>query len=176
MRQPFSLLVFLVIGTVVQIVHFYPHLPDVPVSHWGPGGEPDGWLKRVELVWAIVLSELGTTGCFVAIALLFPRLPKRWINLPNKDYWFAPEQRAGSVRYVQGQMLWAAAIIQISMILLWQSTINANVSPGLRLPVDFWWTLAITTVIFIVWVIRFLRYFSSVPGDADFKYGQTGLN
>ena len=163
MRLPFILLVALVAATVGQVVHFYPHLPDLVVSHWGPGGQPDGWLKRTVFFWAMIISELGTTGFFVATAFWLPYIPERWWSLPHKDYWLAPERRSGTVRYVQIHMLWGAVIIQAAMVLLWQSTINANVKPELHWAANFWWTLIITVVIFVVWMVRLVRHLSSVP-------------
>jgi hypothetical protein len=104
-------------------------------------------------------SELGVIGVFLTFAILMSRLPSRCWTLPHKDYWHAPERRTETVRYVRTQMLWAAVILQAAMISLWQSTINANLKPELRLPADFWWTLVISTVVFAVWVIRFVRHF-----------------
>lgn len=167
MLLPFILLGAVVAAAVCQVVHFYPHLPDVAVSHWGPGGQPDGWLNKVTFFWAMIISELGTTGVFVAIAFAFPYIPKRWWNLPHKDYWLAHERRSSTVRYVQIHTLWGAVIIQIAMVLLWQSTINANVKPELHWPANFWWTLIITAVIFVVWMVRFIRHLSSVPSTGE---------
>ncbi|MFC1858121.1 DUF1648 domain-containing protein [Thermodesulfobacteriota bacterium] len=163
MLLPFILLGALVAATVGQVVHFYPHLPALVVSHWGPGGQPDGWLNKTAFFGAMVISELGTTGCFVAVAVAFPYIPKRWTNLPHKDYWLAPERRSGTVQYVRIQMLWAAVVIEAAMVLLWQSTINANVKPELHWPADFWWTLIIMTVIFVMWMFRFIGHLNSVP-------------
>ena len=41
MLLPLILLGVIVAATVGQVVHFYPYLPDVVVSHWGPGGQLD---------------------------------------------------------------------------------------------------------------------------------------
>jgi uncharacterized membrane protein len=163
MLLPFILLAALVAASVCQVVHFSPHLPDVVVSHWGPGGQPDGWLRKTPFFWAMIISELGTTGFIVAIALALPRIVERWWSLPHKDYWLAPERRSSTVRYVRTQMLWAAVIIEAAMVLLWQSTINANVKADLHWPADFWWTLFITAVILVVWLVRFIGHLSSVP-------------
>jgi hypothetical protein len=163
MLLPLIILGTLVAATVAQVVHFYPHLPDVVVSHWGPGGQPDGWMQKAAFFWAMFISELGTTGFFVAIALALPSIPNRWWNLPHKDYWLDPERRSNTVEYVRIQTLWAAVIIGAAMVLIWQSTINANVRPQLHWPADFWWTLIIMSVIFVVWTVRFLRHLSSVP-------------
>jgi len=164
MKLPLILLGGLVTVAVSQFVCFYPHLPDLVVSHWGPGGKPDGWLNKVAFFWAMAISELGTTSFFVAIMLVLPNeIAKRWWNLPHKEYWLAPERRSSTVRYVQVHTLWIAVIIETAMVLLWQSTINANVKPELRWPADFWWTLIVMTLILVVWIVRYFRHFSSVP-------------
>ncbi|MBC8391882.1 MAG: DUF1648 domain-containing protein [Deltaproteobacteria bacterium] len=164
MLLPLIILGTLAAVTVIQVGHFYPHLPDLVVSHWGPGGTPDGWLNKVAFFWAMAISELGTTGFFVTITLALPNeITKRWWNLPHKEYWLALERRSSTVRYVQIHTLWIAVIIETAMVLLWQSTINANVKPELRWPADFWWTLIVMTVIIVVWMVRYFRHFSSDP-------------
>ena len=164
MRLPVIILVALVAAAVSQIVYFYPHLPDLVISHRGSHG-PDGWLKKALFFWALAISELGTSGCFVAIAIAFPHLSKRWWNLPHKDYWHAPERRSNTARYVRTQLLWAAVIMQTAMVLLWQSTINANVRPELHWPANFWWTLIAVWVAFGLGYIRFYRHLNSVPSQ-----------
>jgi uncharacterized membrane protein len=163
MILPTILLVVLVIATVFQITHFYPFLPDLVVSHCGPGGQPDGWLGKTTFFWAMAISELIVTGCFVAIALVLPNLSKRWINIPNKNFWLEPERQHNTIRYIQVHILWFAVIIEAAMVLLWQSTINANVKPELHWPANFWWTLTITIIIFALWMTRFNHHFKSIP-------------
>jgi len=167
MLVPLILLIALVVATVVQVVHFYPHLPDLVISHWGPGGQPDGWLKKASFFWAMFISEVGTTGFIAAIGLALPRIPNRWWNIPHKDYWLASERRSSTVRHVRIQTLWIAVIIGAAMVLLWQDTINANVKPELHWPADFWWTLIITAVIITVWMYIFIRPFKTVPNTEE---------
>lgn len=164
---PLILLGVLAAAAVCQVLHFSPHLPDLVVSHWGPGGQPDGWLEKAAFCGAMILSELGVTGFFVASALVLPYIPKRWWNIPHKDYWLAPERWSGTVRYVRTQTLWAAVIIGAAMVLLWQGTINANVRPDLRWPANFWWTLIVTVAVIGVWLVRLGRHLNSVPGTGE---------
>ena len=162
MRLPIFILVVLAAVIVSQVVHFYPYLPDLVVSHWGPGGRPDGWLSKSNFFLAMVVSELGITGILIALTLGLPRIiSKRWWNLPQKDYWLAPERRSDTVRFVRAQMLWLTVIIEAGMVILWQSTINANVKPELHWPANFWWGLLVTTLIVLVWIVRFTRHFNS---------------
>ena len=163
MLLPIIFIGILVTVTVCQVTHFYPLLPDMVVSHWGPGGQPDGWLGKESFFWAMAISELIVTGCFVAIALILPNMSKRWITIPNKNYWLAPERQSNTIRYVQIHTLWSAVIIEAAMVLLWQSTINANVKPELQWPANFWWTLIIAIIIFVLWMARFNHHFKSIP-------------
>jgi hypothetical protein len=124
-------------------------------------------MQRGSFFWAMIISELATTGLFVAIAFALPSIPNRWWNIPHKDYWLAPERRSNTVQYVRTQTLWAAVIIGTAMVSLWQSTINANVRPELHWPANFWWTLIIMGVVFAVWMFRFLGHFNSVPSAGN---------
>lgn len=165
MILPIILLGILIVTTIFQVTHFYPILPDVLISHWGPGGQPDGWLEKDAFFLYMVIPELIIIGCFVAIALMLPGIPKDRIKIPNKNYWLTPERRSGTIRYVQIYMLWSAVIIEAAMFLLWQSTINANVKPEWHWPADFWWTLIIGIIIFALWTVRLNHHFKSIPSE-----------
>lgn len=162
MPLPAILLAALIALTVGQILHFHPLLAEEVISHWGPDG-PDGWLERDRFFLAMVLSEVATAGLFLITAAGFPGLSRLWFKLPEEKAWLAPERRAETVRYVRAQLLWGAVIIQGVMILLWQSTINANLLVGQRWPANFWWTLGVGLPLLWVWVARFTRRLRKGP-------------
>ena len=162
MLLPAILLSALIALTVGQILHFHPLLPEMVIAHWGPEG-PDGWLERDRFFLAMVLSELVTTGAFLATAAGFPGMARVWFRLPHEQWWLAAERRTETVRYVRAQLLWGGVIIQGAMVLLWQSTINGNLLPDQRWPADFWWTLGVAVPLLWVWGGRFTRRLRRAP-------------
>jgi hypothetical protein len=81
-------------------------LPEVVASHFGPSGEHDAWMARGALIAMFVALQ----ALFFAVAplatTLVRRLPKELVNLPNKDYWLAPERRERAVERL-GDHAWS---------------------------------------------------------------------
>ena len=67
-------------------------LPDPAAVHFRADGLADGWMAP--MTNAALLTGLDV---LVFFSLQLPpqllRLPARWINLPNKDYWLDPARR-----------------------------------------------------------------------------------
>ena len=90
------LLFFISLG-VAQALYFRAELPARVASHFDGAGRPNGWMARD----GFVLFQCGlvlTLGALFGIGgRLLKVTPNGWINLPNKNYWLAPERRAESV-------------------------------------------------------------------------------
>jgi hypothetical protein len=68
------------------------NLPPVVASHFSAGGTADSFMPR-ESYLALMLG--ATVGAPLLVALLAQSVrlfPARLINLPNRDYWLAPER------------------------------------------------------------------------------------
>ena len=50
----------------------YPELPERMASHWGPGGQVDGWMAKSVCVWVIPAIMVFQTGLFFVILLIDP--------------------------------------------------------------------------------------------------------
>jgi hypothetical protein len=61
--------------------------------HFGPGGRADGWGDSA--AHSLGLSVLLTFFLivFLGVPVWVKRLPAKWVNLPHRDYWLAPERR-----------------------------------------------------------------------------------
>lgn len=77
-----ALFVLIAIGVGVWL---YPKLPAMAPTHWGAGGEANGWTPRF---WAVAIWPL----CIAAIAVLAPLLPaispRRFEIRPFGDTWW----------------------------------------------------------------------------------------
>ena len=83
-------------------------LPDRVPIHFGPGGIPNGWATNL----AGTAMVLGV-HCLVFFSLylapgLLAKVPAKWINLPNRDFWLRPEHRAQAMAQF-AQHLWRFA-------------------------------------------------------------------
>lgn len=105
--QPVALVDLLALAAG-QLAYVVPELSERIATHFCAGGNPNGWMTRT----GFVFFEVALVGFMVAVmigaALLARVLPGRFINIPNRDYWLAPERRHEAASRLLGHMLWLA--------------------------------------------------------------------
>lgn len=82
-------------------------LPDVVASHFIAGGAANGFMARREYVGFMLSLVLAVPVLIYALGWLGGRIPARLVNLPNKQYWFAPERRAATLASLGKFGVWA---------------------------------------------------------------------
>ena len=135
-------------------------LPERVAIHFGLGGLPDSWASNLNST----LLMLGVHA-LVFVSLYFsPRLlatiPSRWISLPNRDYWLAPERRSEAVAKFSRFMWQFGTAVFLFLLLAGFLTMRANLSEPVRLDEG---VLLIGLAIFLAytayWTILLLRAF-----------------
>ena len=134
-RTKLSQWVFLVgvaVG-VAQIVMMGSLLPSRVASHFGASGVADGFMSR-EAFLAMQWTLTGfVAALFFSIAALLRVLPHDAINLPNKDYWLAPERRTATLDYVSDRMYAFGAATFALLTGVGQQVYEANIRGTLTL-------------------------------------------
>jgi uncharacterized membrane protein len=82
---------------VLLVSYHWQRLPDRVASHFNGWGAADGWMGRDANFLLSAGVIIGLTATFYFLGVLMRRLPSKWINLPNKDHWFAAD-REGTTR------------------------------------------------------------------------------
>lgn len=77
-------------------------LPGLVASHFGFGGTADGFMDKVHYVRFMAAMAAGVPLVVGASMNLVRWMPVSMINLPNRDYWLAPE-RAEATRAALGR-------------------------------------------------------------------------
>jgi uncharacterized membrane protein len=85
-------LLILVLVAVVQFTYYYPRLPEMVASHFDGEGRPNGCMPKNEFFKMFAVITALIIGIFLLLPKLIKRVPPSMINLPNKDYWLAPER------------------------------------------------------------------------------------
>ncbi len=153
-----NILIFLTIVFLVQFVYFYPQLPDLVASHFNFWGEPDGWMSKGSfLVFQAILLIfiLGTTSL---MPILFNRLPDAFINIPNKNYWLAPERREEAVRKFSEIRDSLRAAVLLLFIGINHFAFQANIN-GENLSNGVWFILSVFLLYTIYWVFQLRKTF-----------------
>ena len=71
-------------------------LPETMASHFDATGNANGFMARDTYLNFITLVAVGSPLLIVAVqALVLSQVAR--INIPNRDYWLAPERRAATL-------------------------------------------------------------------------------
>ena len=157
---PFVVLGLLCAGYLIFIAGSASLLPARVASHFGVGGEANGWMSRsADLIFFGGLG-LGLPLFFIVLSLVTGLLPARFVNLPHREYWLSPERLAQTRAYISRQMIWMSCLMILFLAGIHYLTILANRATPPHLPMGL--LLALTGGFLsgvAVWSIVFFRHF-----------------
>ncbi len=133
-RTPAILFTLLYIGFLLYVDQTALLLPGRVASHFGIDGQANGWMSRSAYIKFIRIFGLALPAFTVAVGFLTRFLPAGMINIPNRDYWLAPEHRAETYSSVLGFCLWLACLEVAFVGGMHYLTIVANRSTPAHLP------------------------------------------
>lgn len=154
---------FLVVAAVLHMIYYYPLLPDRMASHFDACGRPNGWSDKIAffLIYASVVFLMSAIQIMTRRSLA--KTPASLINLPNKDYWLAPERRAESMaileRYMTG--FWSATFI--FLICTIDLAFGVNLGRSHVLGKWFFVLLAAFILFTLAWTVSLIRRFLRKP-------------
>ena len=158
MNSSRAALLLLSIVFLAQNAFYYSKLPERMATHFDASGNADGWMpKDAFLVFGLVLVLL-VVGQFLILPVLLKKMPVSLINLPNKDYWMAPERREETVSILRSYFEWFGCALLLMFIVINQMAITANLS-GARLSGASWLAIGGFIVFSVVWTIGLMRKF-----------------
>ena len=159
-RLPRLLFFVILIAASADGLRRFSHLPDQMASHFDSLGNRNGWMTRPQffamyLVFIALAAALGLLPpIFIAIAS--PSV----INLPNKEYWLAPERRADTLAFFAKQFSWFGCVFLLLEVSVMQLVIEGDSLPAPRLSTGPFLSLVFAFVIFtFVWIMVMLRRF-----------------
>ena len=158
MRLSRIILIFLISVFISHCAFYYPNLPDPMATHFNGAGKPDGWMAKSNFF----LLEIGILALIVLEFTFLPwiigKFPVRLINMPNKEYWFAEERRAETLRIIGHFFEWFSAALLALFIGINQLVFHANLTRENLSPMS-WVILGAFLVFVVVWLISFYRRF-----------------
>lgn len=139
-------------------------LPEMVGSHFGPSGAANGFMPhhfyvRFTLAFVVLLP--------VALNLLvswLARLPKALVNIPNREYWMAPERRDVTVGALQQHMKLFGVLLVAFLCYVHWLVLHANeLAPPTLDNGRFMMGLGAFMFALITWIVVMRRKFQ-LPG------------
>jgi serine/threonine-protein kinase len=138
----------------------YSELPPQVASHFNAAGAPDGWSSKEQFL-VLSLVTFGIVCVTFAAAMLTTHFgPAALVNLPNKQYWFAPERERKTRQALIDWTMWFMAATVWQLALIFHDAIDANLRQPPRLEMA-WWLIggyaAVVVILLAQLIARFRR-------------------
>jgi uncharacterized membrane protein len=125
-RLPSAVFVVLAFVGFLQARRFAATMPPVLATHFGGSGAPNGWQTQSQFfVLEVVLLGLCLLLAF-GIPRLIGALPISLVNVPNKEYWLAPERREDTIAFFKAQFAWFGCAFLAFLLVVNQLVFKAN--------------------------------------------------
>lgn len=139
-------------------------LPPVVASHFGSGGAANGFVGKgtyTAFMLAVVVAVpalIGFSGQLVRV------LPLQLINLPNKQYWLAPQRRAATLESLSSLSVPLALALVVFLCFVHWLVVQANAVQPVKLrETSLFVGLAVFGVATVLWLVVLFRRFGRVP-------------
>ena len=162
----------LYLAVAVGVLITAPWLPERVATHFGLEGHPNGWMTRTGYFAFVTAFPLLLALFFAGIAALTRVLPARFVNIPNRDFWLAPERRAATSVLIRHWLAGLLCLLTLFFAGLHVLTIIANRSTPPQLPMGGLLLLVIVFLLaLMIWLSMFLMRFAETgvepPGAAQ---------
>ena len=162
LRYPALIFFAVVTLSFVLPVFYYSHLPETIASHYNINNEPDAWMSKQTSIIIHSAAMVFLTVMFFSFIYFMPKLPKRMINLPNKDYWLNEKNRAETFLVFRRFIFWLGSITIGFLSLIIQEVYNTNIAGKNKLSFVIWVYLAIMLITISFLTIKMILYFSKI--------------
>lgn len=153
-----TVFVLLTIACVAHALWYYPRLPEQVAHHFDASGQPDAWGSKLDFLISYLVTIGVTAVTFLGIGLLMPKLPDRAINLPNKNYWLAPEQRRQTMDSMLAALLWFGSLTMLLLLGIFHQSFQVHLGRATRLN-HVWDAMGGYMVLATVWCVALFRRF-----------------
>jgi len=142
-------------------------LPSRVAIHYGANGMANGWAPNY-------VNALLMTGTHVLLfcSLYFGHrlalwFPLKWINLPNKEYWLSPANKARTMEKIQGFMWRFGVAVFLLLFIMSLLSLQANMAKPVRLNDRVFLPALVAFFGYVIWwTIIYFRTFR-IPGQRN---------
>lgn len=155
----------LVAGAAVFIWVTSGSLPEVVAAHFGASGSANGFMPRAFYVRFMLAITVALPLGLTVLTNVTLRVSEARLNLPNREYWLAPERRAETLEYLRQQNMRVGFMLTVFLCYVHWLVVHANAvtPPSLSTP-GIIAGLIVFAVSVISWGMDFVGRFRNVPG------------
>lgn len=118
--------VLFVACAVAFVWHTSSGLPALVASHFGPSGAANGFMPHAFYVRFMIAFVIGLPTLMVFVTWQVLGGSKVRINLPNRNYWLAPERCAETIAFLRAGVIWFGGLLVTFLCYVHWLVIAAN--------------------------------------------------
>ncbi|MBL6752081.1 MAG: DUF1648 domain-containing protein [Nevskia sp.] len=139
-------------------------LPARVASHFVGSGTANGFMPRDRYVQFMLGFAVGLPLVLVFLSSAAFNSPGARLNLPNREYWLAPERRAATIAVLRRHMATAGTMLVVFLAYVHWMVVRANAIDPPHLPEPWFMDgLALFVLAMLAWGIALVLRFSKVP-------------
>ena len=143
----------------IQNIFYFINLPNVIAIYFGISGNPDNWKIKETMLLVNLSVQILLNFCFVLFPIMINKIPKIFINIPNKDYWLSDEKIDETKLKLKKLFFEYGVYIFIFLIFVFHLVYIANVNKT-RLNLKYFFTnFIIFNLLNIYWIIKTYKVF-----------------
>lgn len=152
-------------GMAVRVARVWDELPPMMASHFAASGAANGWMSRDGFFLFMAAVGGGVSLLFAASGLLLRLIPAHLINLPNRDYWLAPERRQATIVRMSAWMVWFGVGLTAFLAFVTELTLRANLARAPLATGPLVAALGVYAVVLVISLAVLYRRFRVPDGD-----------
>jgi uncharacterized membrane protein len=134
--------------------------PDRVASHFGTEGLANGYMTREGYRSFMLFFTVGFPALMVLVIGGLPRLIPQYTNIPNREYWLAPERRVQVFDFLTTHALWFGCLLVLFICSVHWLVVQANAQhPPQLANGPFLLTLGVFLAAIVVWTIGLYQRF-----------------
>jgi len=111
---PLYLIFYILTG--MDLLHYYGDLPDSIATHFNADGEATSWMTRDQFAKFHCGFVVFMSLIFPACGWLLTLVPHKYVNVPNKEYWMAPERAKQTITGMRWDFAWMGIAVGSGII------------------------------------------------------------
>jgi hypothetical protein len=164
-----ALFTYLVVqaGTLLGLFLTSQYLPDRVASHFSGAGAPASWTSRSSYMLSMLGLLVGLSVLMILIFYIIRFFPLSTINVPNREYWLAPEhcQETFDALFCAG--IWLAIFQVTFMFGIHLLVVDANNTHPVKLSSHIWLLLIGLVLTILAWGYCLIRRFHHVTDESS---------